>query len=99
MNNINIIGRLGADAEVKQTETNQIIKFSVAVDDGKDRPVIWFRCTKWITSGGSVKIADHIKKGDMIGVSGKVNLSEYNGKVSLEINVNNITLCGGKMPF
>lgn len=99
MNQITIIGRIGADAEIRQTSNNQIISFSVAVDNGKEQPATWFRCSKWVAKDGNTKVAAYIKKGEMIGVSGKVSISEYNGKSSLEINVSSFTLCGGKMPF
>jgi single-strand DNA-binding protein len=99
MNNITIIGRIGADAEVRQVNTKQVISFSVAVDNGKDQPATWFRCSKWVSKDGNSNVANYIKKGEMIGVNGKVSLSEYNGKSSIEINVINLTLCGGKMPF
>jgi single-stranded DNA-binding protein len=52
-----------------------------------------------VSKDGNSNVANYIKKGEMIGVNGKVSLSEYNGKSSLEINVINLTLCGGKMPF
>lgn len=76
MQYISIIGRIGQDAEVKDLGTNQVINFSVAVSETyvknneKVTNTIWFEISKW---GNNTSVAQYIKKGNEIFVSGKVN--------------------------
>lgn len=76
MQKIEIIGRIGADAEVKDFNGNQVINFSVAVSETytknneKVTNTTWFDVSKW---GNNTSVAQYIKKGGQIFVSGKVN--------------------------
>lgn len=49
MNNIVIIGRLGADAEVKQVNENYVYTFRVADDayDKGEKKTYWWRVNLW----------------------------------------------------
>jgi len=77
---IEIIGRIGADAEIKDLNNNQLINFSVAVSESfthngeKQTKTTWFDCTKW---GNNTAVAQFIKKGDLIYISGKPNNRAY----------------------
>jgi len=104
MQNISILGRLGNDAEIKDLGNNQVIEFSVAVsetftkDNEKQTKTTWFKCSKW---GNNTAVAQYIKKGDNIFVSGKPNNSAYidsNGiaQVQNSITVFEIELLGTK---
>lgn len=80
MQKIEIIGRVGQDAEVKDLSSNQVINFSVAVSETfvknneKVTSTTWFEISKW---GNNTAVAPYIKKGDMIFISGKINNRAY----------------------
>ncbi len=105
MQRIEIIGRVGADAEVKDFPTSQLISFSVAVSESytnkqgeKVTNTTWVECSRWTNN---VAIAQYIKKGDLIYVEGKMNNRAYLGsdgeaKVVNGINISHIELLGSK---
>jgi len=105
MQRIEIIGRIGADAEIKEFPTNQVISFSVAVSESytnkqgeKVTNTTWVDCSKW---GNNTQIAQYIRKGDLIYVEGKMNNRAFIGadgeaKVVNGINVFHIELLGSK---
>ena len=83
LNRTEIIGRVGADAEVKDFPTSQLISFSVAVSESytnkqgeKVTNTTWVECSRWTNN---VSIAQYIKKGDLIYVEGKMNNRAYLG--------------------
>ena len=103
-------GTLGQDAEVKTLESgSSLISFSVAVTEKwKDKTsgewkekTKWNRCTKWVTSGGSTKIAEFLKKGQQVIVRGTPEARAWTdkdgvAKSNLEVKVEDLTLTGGK---
>lgn len=102
MNTITVIGRLGANPEVKYGDDGRAItSFSVADDQGKDRQenerTNWFRCTAW------GKTAEHIgnffSKGNMIAVTGQLIAREFTGndgktRTSLDLTVDRFGFTG-----
>ncbi len=106
MQEIQIIGRIGKDAEVKDFNNNQVINFSVAVSEKFTNKqtgeittnTLWFECAKW---GNNTSVAQYIKKGGQIFVKGKINNRAWldqNGtpQVTNGINVFEIELLGSK---
>ncbi len=102
-----ITGRLTADAEVRKTKNNkELVSFTVVVNDsykpknGEEQKFEeYFNCSYWL----STKIADHLPKGSIVTVTGRVYLNEYKGKdgnqyASLAVHVNHIKILakGGK---
>ena len=99
------IGRVGKDAEVKDFGTNQVINFTIAVSEKfKDKAGEIQETTTWITVskwGNNTGIAQYIRKGDMIYVSGKPNNRAYlapdgTAKVDNGITAFEIQLLGSK---
>jgi len=46
MNNIMLHGKLGQDPKLSQSKNgDDICKFSIATDNGKDKPPTWHNCT------------------------------------------------------
>lgn len=95
-----LTGNLGKDAEVKQTSTGKtVIKFSVAVKTGYGENVrtTWYNCDYW---SEKTNIAEYLKKGALVGISGEPSLREYStdsGKrQSLEVRVKDVILLGSK---
>ena len=106
MQEIQIIGRVGKDAEVKDFNNNQVINFSVAVSEKFTNKqtgeittnTLWFECAKW---GNNVSVAQYIKKGGQIFVKGKINNRAWldqsgTPQVTNGINVFDIELLGSK---
>lgn len=102
MNVFTGIGRLGRDAEVKYTADGKpITTFAVAIDDGfGDRKVTsWIDCVLFGERGP--KIAEFIRKGERIGVSGSIRLDTYKTrdgeeKSKIAMRVQEVTLLGDK---
>lgn len=97
MNSLNIIGRVGKDAATKTVgQGRQATSWSVAVNVGwgQNEQTLWFDCTMWGERGE--KLGARIRKGDQIGVTGSLSTREHDGKTYLKIEVQDVTLIGGK---
>ena len=100
MNIFNFTGNLGGDAEVRYTaDQKAITSWSVAVTSGygKSEKTTWVRCSFFGERG--VKVAEYLKKGTQVAVSGEIHMNEFtnkNGEVktTLECNVSNLTQLG-----
>ena len=93
-----IAGIVGKDAVLRQTSGDDVLGFSVAVDNGKDkngekRDATWFDCSLWGKRAASLEA--YIKKGTRVAVTGRPTAREYEGKVYLGISVDGLTLLGG----
>ena len=105
MQRTEIIGFCGQDAEVKDLGSNQVINFSVAVSESytnakgeKVTNTNWYECAKW---GNNTAIAQYLKKGQQVFVSGKPQARAWQKDdgtlVSvLGINVFSLQLLGAK---
>ena len=91
-------GRVGADAELRTTQSGEkVLSFRVANDVGfGDR-----KTTQWVENSYWGKraeaVADYIKKGDLITVSGELKLEEFTRKdgtpgSKLAVRVNDLDL-------
>jgi len=99
MNNLTAIGRVGRDAELKYTQGGDaILRFSAAVDSGygDKKTTVWLDCAMFGKRGE--KLAEYIKKGDRIGVTGELGVREHEGKTYLQLRLNDLTLLGEKKP-
>lgn len=100
MNQLNFVGNIGSDAEVRYTaDQKAITSWSVALRSGfgKSEKTNWVRCTMFGERG--VKLSEYLKKGTQVAVSGEIHINEFtnkNGEVktTLECNVSNLTLLG-----
>ena len=97
MQTITIAGRIGKDAETRNTQTgDSVTGFTVAVDqrNGRDKTTNWWRVSLWGKRGDA--LAQYLTKGASVTVSGEFSLGEYDGKPQLNIRANEIALQGGK---
>jgi single-strand DNA-binding protein len=102
MNVLCMTGNVGNDGEVKYTQSGKaVLQFSVALNSGYgDKKVTsWIRCNLWGPRADT--LAPHITKGSQVAVTGELTNREWTDKegakkYSLELNVNDITLLGGK---
>lgn len=79
MNSVNIIGRLGKDPELTYAVGNRdplaVCRFTVAVQKNKAEEVDFFPVTYF--GKRAETIAKYFRKGDQIGVSGRLENSTY----------------------
>jgi single-strand DNA-binding protein len=82
---ISITGRVGGDAETRQAGSGTVTNFNCAVDQGwgDSKQTNWFRVAIWGERGS--KLAQYIKKGEKVAVTGELVIGEYNGKPQYEI--------------
>lgn len=73
-------GRLGKDPQLKYSQDGKAItKFSVAVPRDFDREKTdWFNVT--VFGKSAENCATYLKKGQKVGVQGRVEINEYEGK-------------------
>lgn len=98
---LQLLGRLGRDAEVKTLESGKkLINFSIAVDTGwgENKKTLWVECSKF---GENTAVALYLTKGTQVHVAGEPSLNTYTNKdgkdvTTLRLNCQQITLCGGK---
>lgn len=102
MNIICVAGQLGRDSEVKylnNPEQTAVANFSVADDQGRDKPTIWWNCQLFGKRAES--LSQYLTKGQKVTVTGSLTQREYTDKdgakkVAQEIRVQDIALQGGQ---
>jgi single-strand DNA-binding protein len=97
MKNVTIAGNIGKNAETRTTPNgDKVTSWTVGVDDrtSKEKGTMWFDCTLWGKRGDA--LAQYLTKGGKVTVSGELTRREYDGKTYLGMNVNDVTLQGGK---
>lgn len=102
MNNLNAVGNIGSDAEVRFVkEGTAIASFSFALSSGygDKKKTTWLRCS--IIGKRGETLAPMLTKGTQVAITGEISLNEYvakdgTNKSSLECLVNNVTLLGKK---
>ena len=97
MQTIIIAGKIGRDAELRNTQGgDSVCSFSVAVDqrDGRDKSTNWWRVSLWGKRGEA--LAPYLLKGTSVTVTGDFALGDYEGKPQLNIRANGIALQGGR---
>lgn len=96
-------GNIGNQAEVRHTQGGTAIaSFSLAVKSGygDKEKTMWVRCALF-GKRAEGKLPEYLVKGAQIAVSGELSLNEWTDKdgltkTSLELNVDNLDLIGGK---
>ena len=102
MNQLNAIGNIGKDAEIKYLpKGDAVATFSFALTSGYgDRQVTtWLNCS--IFGKRAETLAPMLTKGTKVGVTGELTNRKWqdkegNDRFSLELRVNDVTLIGGK---
>ncbi len=102
MNNCTFIGRIGRDAEVKYSQAGKpITVWALAIDDGfgEHKTTTWLDCAMFGERGP--KIAEYIRKGDKLGVSGSIRMETFTKqdgteKSKVALRVQEVALLGEK---
>jgi single-strand DNA-binding protein len=98
---LTLAGRLGRDAELRQTPTGKAVcNFSVAVDvrRGQEKTTTWVDCTLWEKRAEA--LAQYLTKGTAVAVSGEMSVREFKRRTgeagfAVECRVSELTLLGG----
>jgi single-strand DNA-binding protein len=81
MNQVNVIGRLGADIELRYTPAGKAVtELNLAVDDGwgENKKTVWLGVTVW---GATAELAAKaLSKGSRVGITGRLSQEEWEGK-------------------
>jgi single-strand DNA-binding protein len=91
MVNVDVIGRLGADAEVLNGKRGDFVSFRLATDDyvNNEKATTWFRVA--FNGERALKLAQYLKKGTPIFVRGTETVGTYtdrNGAVQVSREIN-----------
>lgn len=106
MNNLQIIGNLGADAEVKNVNDKQFVSFNVAdsqrwtdANGEVHESTAWVGCA---LSGDGGNLLQYLKKGTMVFVEGRMSTRVYSSEkaramvAGVDLHVRHIELIGGR---
>lgn len=101
LNNVQIMGRLVANPELRHTaKDTAVASFRIAVDrDFGEKQTDFFDCVAWRKTGEFV--SKYFAKGDPILIQGRLASRDWedkngNKRKSIEIVADNIYFCGGK---
>lgn len=92
-----IAGNVGKDAVLRRAGEDDVLNFSLAVSNGKDRdgndrPATWYDCALWGKRASSLE--RHITKGTKLVLHGRPTGREHDGKVYLGITVDQLEFMG-----
>lgn len=97
MNNFTAIGHIGRDAITRFTQGGKAVTgwpLAVSKGWGENKQTVWLDCALWGERGQ--KLADMIRKGDRLGVTGEIGTREHDGKTYVTLEVREVTLLGEK---
>jgi len=94
INNVILLGRLGADPEVKSFNSGELVKLRVATSESyKDKNDEWQEVTQWHNVSCWGKLTEKAKKltkGETIAVEGSITYSESDGKWFTDIKAHRV---------
>lgn len=92
MLNLMIAGNTGKDAEYKTTANAEFCAFSVAVNVGygENKTTQWVDVTRW--GKGAQGLANILRKGSKVAVSGEMSLREHGGKTYVQLRADHVSI-------
>lgn len=105
INTVALTGRLTYEPELKSTPSGvSVLRFQIACDrnyqaQGQERQADFIDCIAWRQTAEFIRRYFH--KGDMIGVEGSIQTSNYtdkngNKRKQVEVLTDNVSFCGSK---
>ena len=99
MQTLTIAGNVGNVKDLKTVGSDEVLNFSIAVDNGKDkngdkREATWYDCALWGKRAAS--LAPYIAKGSKLCVQGRPSARAHEGKAYLGLTVNELTFMSSK---
>lgn len=98
MQKVIVAGVVSRVKELKQVGDRQVLNFSIAVSNGKDKSGNWRDSTFWdcaLWDKRAEAVARFLTKGTRITAEGRPAARAYDGKAYLQMTVNDFTLQGG----
>lgn len=95
MRTITISGNLGKDPQMNEVSGTRVANFNLAVKSNQRNQdgqygTDWFRCSVW---GNRAKVVEqYFHQGSHVVVTGTFEVSEYNEKTQLNVNVDDFDL-------
>lgn len=88
-----IIGHIGSDAEKKESNGREYVKFSIAdtIKTKDKETTVWVTCFSNMTG-----LVPYLKKGKQVFVSGELVPSVHENKLDMTMTVHSIKFCGKK---
>jgi single-strand DNA-binding protein len=108
MINLTMIGNLGTDARINETNGRKAISFAVAHNvefkDAKGQEIkrtTWVNCTIWKEQGQSAKIKEYLLSGTKVWIEGEPSVRTYKNKegitvAAMDVNVRRVELLSAK---
>ena len=95
-NKVQLIGNLGADAEIKTLDSGKkVASFSLAINETfknakgeKVTNTTWINCVAW--EGTASILENYTKKGQEIAVDGKLSIRNYENKEGVKVYVTEV---------
>ena len=76
INSVVLVGRITRDVEIRKTTSGlSVAQFTVAVDNGKDKPADFINCVAWRQAAEF--LGQYAGKGDLVGVAGRITTRNY----------------------
>lgn len=99
MNNVNLIGRLTKDVDLRYTQSGLAVgRFSVAIDrpkkDGQDNGADFPNCVAYGKTAEN--LANYVHKGEMVGVTGCIRTGSYTGKDGRKVYTTDVSVASVK---
>ena len=103
---IEVIGNLGSDAEIKEINGKKYVSFSVADSyRGTDSQGNRVERTNWVSVlwyGDGGRMFSYLKKGTQVFVRGRMSIREWTDRAgtkqyTINANASEVTLCGGRV--
>lgn len=105
LNNVTLMGKLTYSPELKSTPSGvSVLRFQIACDrnrqtQGQERQADFIDCVAWRQTAEF--ISRYFHKGDMIGVEGSIQTSNFtdkngNKRKAVDVVANNVSFCGSK---
>jgi len=87
MNQVNLVGRLGKDPEVRYTTAGKAVaNFSLAINrpggSGEDKVTDWIECVVWERQAEI--LSEYAQKGREIGVTGRIQVRKFTDRDGVE---------------
>lgn len=98
MQKVIVAGVVSSVKELKQVGDRQVLNFSIAVSNGKDKEGNWRDSTFWdcaLWDKRAESVSRFLTKGTRITAEGRPAARAYEGKAYLQLTVNDFTLQGG----
>lgn len=90
MNQVTLIGRITKDLQMEKAGAHNVLKFSIAINNGKDRDATFINCQAWNKTAELIE--QYFGKGSRIGVMGRLDVSKYENKEGKTVHNTFITV-------